>query len=311
MKKNQLGIIEASLLAAVSMTSGLAYADTSSSSSTSSGAPQITEVSVNYGSSDTISIRGGSFVDNGQGFKVTLGNFGELNVVSVAETEIVVDCPDNASGIPTCSGLEGDYLLTVLSGQAESPRLILPGTGSVTSVGVRLTYDLTLGTQGTPGPKGDTGAQGPAGPQGPVGPQGPAGPSGGATGPAGPQGPTGPQGPAGPAGPQGPAGQSGPQGPAGQPGAQGPMGATGVSGVSGLQIVTNQADIQGRQGVLDVNCPTGLKVISCAGQVPSDAKFFGAYPTSSASCEASGGSALVFAAGFHMQVWAVCAIVAD
>ena len=64
MKKKQLGIIEASLLAAVSMTSGLAYADTSSSSSSSSGTPQITEVSVNYGPSDTISIRGGSFVDN-------------------------------------------------------------------------------------------------------------------------------------------------------------------------------------------------------------------------------------------------------
>ena len=92
-------------------------------------------------------------------------------------------------------------------------RLIIASVGDEQQT---LTYDLTLGAEGTPGPQGEQGlpgAQGQAGPAGAPGPQGPAGLPG-APGPMGIQGPDGPAGETGATGPQGPAGVPGPTGPA-------------------------------------------------------------------------------------------------
>lgn len=110
---------------------------------------------------------------------VTLGNFGELRVLSQSPTMIEAVFPNV---LPA-----GDYLLTVSNGvgQRENDE-----------------YDLTIGAVG---PQGEQGKIGPPGLQGEQGKIGPAGPQG----LQGPQGEIGPQGPQGKMGPQGSPGVSG------------------------------------------------------------------------------------------------------
>lgn len=160
----------------------------------------ITEVLVEFGPSDTLTIVGESFDTNGT-LEVTFGEFGPLNIVSVTPTQIIAECPPDENAIPTC--VEGDYLLTVSTGVGQSKND---------------EYDLTIGALG---PQGEVGDRGPTGPQGPQGVQG----RQGAQGSQGPQGPQGPEGPKGPPGGDG-EGSQGPPGPPGPPGPQGPAGTT-------------------------------------------------------------------------------------
>lgn len=70
----------------------------------------IYEVSVTLGNPDTLTIRGENF-DNGASPSVTLGEQGELTVLSVTGTEIVAECPTGAC-------VDGDYMLAVTTGPA-------------------------------------------------------------------------------------------------------------------------------------------------------------------------------------------------
>lgn len=103
--------------------------------------------------------------------QVTLGVFGNLNIVTEEPELIIVDFPDG--GLPT-----GEYLLTVFSGPG--PR---KNSDHIVTVGA-------AGPEGPTGPEGEPGAGGPTGPPGPIGPIGPQGDPG----PAGPAGAVGPVG---------------------------------------------------------------------------------------------------------------------
>ena len=91
--------------------------------------------------------------------KVTLDG-SKLQVVSNSSTTVVATLPTGTN--------PGGYLLTLTNA----------------TDGLKVAFDVTLGTAGPPGPQGPQGPQGVQGPQGPQGPQG-------AQGPQGPQGPAG------------------------------------------------------------------------------------------------------------------------
>ncbi|MDT7041206.1 hypothetical protein [Candidatus Nitronereus thalassa] len=215
---------------------------------------------------------------------VTLGEFGELSIVTAMPTEIVATW-SAALGA-------GDYLLSVSTGNGQSHHD---------------EYDLTIGAVGPQGPQGDpgpAGADGAPGPQGPQGPQGVAGPVGpqGTPGPAGANGAPGAngsqwltgngapaigdgvvgdfyldaetgkyfekidattwtlagnlQGPQGDPGPAGADGAPGPQGPQGGPGPAGPPGPQGLQGDPG------PVGLQGPQGIPGPEGPPGPAVHS-------------------------------------------------
>ena len=123
----------------------------------------VTEVFVDFDAAgDTLLILGEHFTSGPGPLAVTFGNFGALNVLSVADDEILVECPPDADlGIPTC--VDGDFLLTV----SNDPKKKHSDE-----------YDVTIGAVGPAGEKGEKGDQGPAGPKGDTGDQGPAGPKG-------------------------------------------------------------------------------------------------------------------------------------
>jgi len=179
---------------------------------------RVTEVYVNFDAfdGDTLLILGEHFMSGPGPLEVTFGNFGALNVLSVADDEILVECPPDADlGIPTC--VDGDFLLTV----SNDPKKKHSDE-----------YDVTIGAVGPAGEKGDTGPQGPQGDVGPQGPQGEQGPQGD-VGPQGPQGEQGLQGDVGPKGPQGEQGLQGDVGAQGPQGEQGPQGDVGLQGATG------------------------------------------------------------------------------
>ncbi len=198
---------------------------------------KVTEVYVNFGPPDTLTIVGRNF-DRGRGdIVVALGEFGRLKVVSVDTTvipqEIVVECPlwdvnsphDSEVNPPFCS--EGSYRLTVTKSRA---------------TWVRSVFNLTIT------PPGSEGTEGPEGPMGPPGPEGPPGE----------------QGLPGPAGPDGPQGQQGPQGLQGPPGLQGEQGPPGTAGFD-FKYVTKEFGrvVQVNDTMfVTVTCPDGMEAIS-------------------------------------------------
>ncbi len=134
----------------------------------------ITEVFVDFGPPGSLTINGEDFNFGPGPLVVTLGEFGELSVLSDTPTQIVTELPPAIAA----GNADGDYLLTVSTGNGQSQND---------------EYDLTIGPAGPQGPQGDTGPQGPQGDQGPQGKLGPQG----AQGPQGKIGLTGPEGPAG------------------------------------------------------------------------------------------------------------------
>jgi len=159
----------------------------------------ITEVFVNF-DNETFEIVGANFDLGPNELQVTLGNFGNLVIISADANMIVAAFP---AGL-----VDGDYLLTVFSG---------PGKRKNDD------HIVTVGATGPEGPEGEEGETGPSGPVGPIGPAGATGPQGdtGATGATGLQGDKGDTGATGPQGPQGDTGATGAQG---VPGPQGGSG---------------------------------------------------------------------------------------
>ncbi len=74
---------------------------------------RVTEVFVSFDATgDTLLIVGEGFTSGPGPLEVSFGNFGALTVLSVADDEMLVECPPDADlGIPTC--VDGDFLLTV------------------------------------------------------------------------------------------------------------------------------------------------------------------------------------------------------
>jgi Collagen triple helix repeat (20 copies) len=138
---------------------------------------EITEVAVDFGTS-TIAITGQDF-DFGGGLTVSLGEIGDVTALCTADftPPQTITCDFSIVGMPA----DGDYLLTVATGNGQSQND---------------EYDLTIGATGAQGPQGEPGPQGPQGDPGPQGPQG----AQGDPGPQGSQGDPGPEGPPGPAG---------------------------------------------------------------------------------------------------------------
>jgi hypothetical protein len=123
---------------------------------------RVTEVFVSFDTfGDTLLIVGEGFTSGPGPLEVSFGNFGVLTVLSVADDEILVECPPDADRIPTC--VDGDFLLTV----SNDPKKKHSDE-----------YDMTIGAVGPAGEKGEKGDQGPVGPKGDTGDQGPAGPKG-------------------------------------------------------------------------------------------------------------------------------------
>ena len=120
----------------------------------------ITEVFVNFGN-DTFEIVGENFDLGPNALQVTLGNFGNLVIISADANMIVVAFP---AGL-----VDGDYLLTVFSGpgpRKNDDHIVTVGdTGPIGDTG-------PTGPSGPTGPQGDTGAQGIQGIQGLQGIQG-------------------------------------------------------------------------------------------------------------------------------------------
>jgi len=155
--------------------------------------PEVTIISVSVDfASEIITITGENFNIGPNSTTVSLGAFGNLNILSNDGSTIVVEFPPG--GIPA-----GDYVLLVSSGPG-------PRKNDEQSITIG-----NQGPQGEEGQPGDPGEQGPQGPQGPPGPQGPTG----ASGPQGPQGEIGPQ------GAKGDKGDKGDTGPQGEPGTDG------------------------------------------------------------------------------------------
>jgi hypothetical protein len=189
---------------------------------------KVTEVYVNYGPPDTLTILGRNF-DRGRGeIVVALGEFGRLKVVSVDTTvkpqEIVVECPlwdvdsprDTEVNPPFCT--EGSYRLTVTKSRA---------------TWVRSVFNLTIAPPASEGPQGEPGPPGPEGPQGE----------------------------------QGPPGEPGLQGPQGLPGPRGEPGPTGASGLVDFEFVYESfGRVVGVNDtmVVHVTCPEGKEAISGA-----------------------------------------------
>ncbi len=144
----------------------------------------ITEVFPNF-NDKTFEIMGENFDLGPNALQVTLGNFGNLVIISADANMIVAAFPEGL--------VDGDFLLKVSSG---------PGPRK---------NDEHIVTVGATGPEGPGGAEGAEGQTGPVGPQGPVG----ATGPQGDKGDTGAT------GAQGPQGDTGAQGTQGDTGASG------------------------------------------------------------------------------------------
>ena len=124
---------------------------------------RVTEVFVSFDATgDTLLVVGEGFTSGPGPLEISFGNFGALDVLSVADDEVLVECPPDADlGIPTC--VDGDFLLTV----SNDPKKKHSDT-----------YDVTIGAVGPVGDKGEKGDQGPVGPKGDTGDQGPAGPKG-------------------------------------------------------------------------------------------------------------------------------------
>lgn len=118
---------------------------------------QILEVFVDEASGH-IEITGKNFNLGPNELQVTLGDLGNLNIITLLPDFIVVELPP---GI-----MPGDYLLKVFSGPGNRKK----DEESIT-VGA-------VGPQGDTGDPGDPGSDGPQGPSGPSGPSGPAGPTG-------------------------------------------------------------------------------------------------------------------------------------
>ncbi len=127
----------------------------------------ILEVSVDF-DSQIFSITGENFNIGPNPTTVSLGGYGNLNILSNTGNTVVVDFP--GGGIPP-----GNYTLFVSSGPGQKKNDL---------------ENITIGSQG---PQGDMGDQGPQGNTGAQGPQGDPGLPGkdGATGPQGPAGPGG------------------------------------------------------------------------------------------------------------------------
>ena len=168
----------------------------------------ILEVSVDF-DSQIFSITGENFNIGPNPTTVSLGGYGNLNILSNTGNTVVVDFP--GGGIPP-----GNYTLFVSSGPGQKKNDL---------------ENITIGSQG---PQGDMGDQGPQGNTGAQGPQG----SQGVTGPQGPQGPAGNDGAQGPKGDPGPQGSQGDPGLPGKDGATGPQGPAGPGGVLGYNIAT-------------------------------------------------------------------------
>lgn len=131
------------------------------------------------------------------------GNYSDP-IVALSGADLVVSSASDSMIVAYLNPgtLDGDYLLTVITGMGETKR------GS---------YDLTIGAVGPQGPQGDVGPQGPKGDTGAQGPKGDKGDTGA-------QGPRGFTGARGPKGDKGDTGARGPKGDKGDTGAQGPAG---------------------------------------------------------------------------------------
>ncbi len=168
---------------------------------------QITEVEVDF-IDQTLFINGTEFdsddEDDDDDLAVTLGGYGELDIVDSSGTHILASF--FGKGL-----VEGEYLLLVSRGDDEEE------TDE---------FDLSIGTTGAKGPIGDQGPQGPPGDKGLQGDKGLPGDPGaqGAVGGIGPDGPQGPVGLQGPPGDQGLRGDKGLPGDQGLPGDKGPVG---------------------------------------------------------------------------------------
>jgi hypothetical protein len=103
------------------------------------------------GDGDFIIITGQNF-DTGAVPFVMLGGTPLAAPITHAPDLIEVKCPEEP-GLPIC--LEGDYLLTISTGNSPSKND---------------SYNLTIGAVGPQGPQGDKGDKGDTGPQGPQGP---------------------------------------------------------------------------------------------------------------------------------------------
>jgi hypothetical protein len=226
----------------------------------------IKEVTVNIGPPGSLTINGTNFNSGSRRLKVTLGNFGPLNIRSATATTIEADCPV-VNNVPTC--VDGEFRLTVSTGRDKKHE------------SQKDDYELTIGSvggvQGPKGDKGDTGAAGPKGDTGAAGPKGDTGAAGpkGDTGAAGPKGDTGapgPQGLPGPIGATGPQGAPGPQGIPGTTGSVGPIGPQGVPGVSGYQVltcgtITVANPTPAGAGAESVTCPCPTGKVAIAGGI--------------------------------------------
>jgi hypothetical protein len=207
----------------------------------------VTEIHVNDDPPGTLIILGRDF-DFGRPLVVTFGDLGSLEILTATPNVIIVACPRDVNGRPTC--VDGDFLVTVSTGIGQSQND---------------QYDLTIGVHGPQGPQGQTGPQGPVGVQGPQGPQGPQG----SQGPQGAPGPTGSTGPAGASG----AGTAGPPGP---PGARGPTGPAGASSGKTFALCTKPGvvvPIVGSTQCLNTvpcNCQNRLSMVQGPCKVTSD-----------------------------------------
>ncbi|MCZ6468557.1 MAG: hypothetical protein O6499_02795 [Candidatus Dadabacteria bacterium] len=190
----------------------------------------ITEVFPNF-NDGTFEITGENFDLGPDPLQVTLGNFGNLDIISADANMIVVAFPEGL--------VDGDYLLTVFSGSG--PR---KNADNIVTVGA-------IGPEGPGGPEGPTGSPGGPGPAGADGATGPEGPKGD-------KGDTGAPGSDGTDGAQGIQGEIGPKGDKGEAGAQGPKGETGIQGIQGLEGVQG---LMGDQGIQGEQCDTGPRAI--------------------------------------------------
>ncbi len=219
----------------------------------------VTEVLVTFEDidlNDTIRITlDGVDLDKAKAVRVSLGEQGELKVLSASGNQILVLCP-----APDYTCADGDYLLTVS---------VLPGRKARYDDDdedededededdyddhwprpFTVAYDLTIGAVGPQGPKGDTGDQGPKGDTGAQGPKGD----------KGDKGDTGAQGPKGDKGDKGDTGAQGPKGDKGDTGATGSQGPPGLSGYTRVSRTIGCPFL--RSCTFNVICPGGRKVL--------------------------------------------------
>ena len=180
----------------------------------------------------TFEITGENFDLGPDPLQVTLGNFGNLDIISADANMIVVAFPVGL--------VDGDYLLTVFSGPG--PR---KNDDHIVTVGA-------IGPEGLPGDEGEPGPSGPAGATGPQGDKGETGPEG----PQGIPGEIGPKGDKGEAGLQGPKGETGIQGIQGLQGEQGDTGPTPVFVFSSATSLINADRVDAQ-----VECPSPKEIV--------------------------------------------------